>query len=252
METIIKLATDLRLPYIKSNYEMEVEKATNLKIGYGQFLLNLLENEKINRISNSIISKIRYAGFPSKKYLSDLDKKSLPESAANMLEELASLNFIKEGRNIICIGNPGVGKTHVSIGLGIEACEKGYKVLFLSIPNLITQLKEALSNNQLTNYKKKFMTYDLVILDELGYISFDKIGGELLFNLLSNRNEKKSTIITSNLEFSKWNEIFKDVILTTAIIDRLTFRSHIINMTGESYRIKETAAWIEKNKLSRK
>lgn len=237
---ITELSHKLKLSYIKSNYSEELEKAEQTKPTYKEFLTSILTNEVERRYSNSIIQRVRSAGFPNKKYLSDLVIADLPKPAQERIHELSNLDFIAAGRNLILIGNPGVGKTHIAIGLGIKACESGYKTLYLSTPNLITQLKEAVSNNQLILFKKKFMTYDLVILDELGYISFDKQGGELLFNLLSNRNEKKSTIVTSNLEFGKWTEIFNDVILTTAIIDRLIYKSIIINMTGESYRIKET------------
>jgi DNA replication protein DnaC len=122
-----------------------------------------------------------------------------PLEVANRIRELQSLSFIDQGRNIILVGNPGVGKTHTAIGLGIKACMERKSVLFITVPNLITELKENMTLNQLTNYKKKFINYDLVILDELGYISFDKQGSELLFNLLSMRSEQKSIIITTNL-----------------------------------------------------
>jgi DNA replication protein DnaC len=149
------------------------------------------------------------------------------------------------------IGNPGSGKTHLSISLGIQAVEKGLTVLFISVPDLIIQIKEALSNRQLDSYKKKFDKYDLVILDELGYVSFDKSGCEILFNLLSNRTDKGSIIITSNLNFDRWEEIFQDPMLTGAMIDRLAHKAHIMDMTVEtSYRYEETKNWIkEQHKL---
>ena len=117
-------------------------------------------------------------------------------------------------------------------------------VLYITIPNLITELKESMTLNQLTNYKKRFITYDLVILDELGYISFDKQGSELLFNLLSMRNETKSIIITTNLSFNRWEEIFIDPTLTAAMVDRLAHKATVINIKGDSYRIKETKEWL--------
>ena len=118
------------------------------------------------------------------------------------------------------------------------------KCLYITVPNLITELKESMTLNQLTNYKKKFINYDLVILDELGYITFDKQGSELFFNLLSMRNNTKSIVITSNLSFNKWNEIFNDTVLTAAMIDRLTYKAHVITIKGDSYRIKETKKWL--------
>ncbi len=120
--------------------------------------------------------------------------------------------------------------------IGIKACMKGKNVLYITLLNLITELKESMTLNQVTAYKKKFINYDLVILDELGYIIFDKQGSELLFNLLSLRNDTKSIIITTNLSFNRWQEIFNDPVLTSAMVNRLTCRAHVINIKGESYR----------------
>ena len=120
---------------------------------------------------------------------------------------------------------------------------QGMNVLFITVPNLIIELKEAMSLQQINTYKKKFEKYDLVILDELGYVSFDKEGNEILFNLLSNRNDNGSILITSNLVFDRWEEVFKDPILTGALVDRLAHKAHVLDMSGESYRIKETLEW---------
>ncbi len=130
----------------------------------------------------------------------------------------------------------------------MQACLAGKTVLFVSIPNLIIELKEAMSQNQLNNYRKKFERYDLVILDELGYVSFDKFGCEILFNLLSNRNDKGSIIITTNLTFDRWEEIFKDTMLTGAIVDRLAYKAHILDISRDkSHRFEETIDWINSN-----
>lgn len=144
------------------------------------------------------------------------------------------------------IGNPGTRKSHLAIGLGIKACLANKTVLFVHVPNLVIELKEAMSSNQVHSNKRRFEKYDLVILDELGYISFDKEGSEILFNLLSNRNDKGAIIITTNLIFDRWEEIFKDPILTGAMIDRLAHKAHVLDLTGESYRIKETISWMKK------
>lgn len=144
-------------------------------------------------------------------------------------------------------GNPGTGKTHISIGLGIEACNKGYKVYFSTVASLINELKETRSEKKLYTLEKKFEKYDLIIADELGYISFDKEGSELLFTFLSLRAERKSTIITTNLSFDRWNEVFNDTVLTAALIDRMTHNSYVINMNGDSYRIKETKEWMNRS-----
>jgi len=140
-------------------------------------------------------------------------------------------------------GNAGTGKTHLAIGLGVKACLAGYKVLFATVPSLINQLKESRSEKTLRAFENKFEKYDLVIADELGYISFDKEGSELLFTNLSLRAGRKSTIITTNLSFERWDEIFLDPVLTAAMVDRLTHKAYIVNMNGNSYRLKETNEW---------
>ncbi|WP_341350046.1 MULTISPECIES: ATP-binding protein [Clostridium] len=147
---------------------------------------------------------------------------------------------MEKGQNVILVGNPGTGKTHVSIGLGIKACMEGYKVLFTTIPLLITKLKECNSQKTLTYFERRFEKYDLVIADELGYISFDKEGAEPLFTNLSLRASRKSIIITTNLFFDRWEEIFGDPVITSAMVDRLTNKAHIIDMTGDSYRLRES------------
>ena len=170
----------------------------------------------------------------------------MPADGKARLSELETLEFIIQGRNIVLAGNPGTGKTHLAIGLGIKACMEGYKVLFTTIPRLITQIKESRSEKTLRQIENRFEKYDLVICDEFGYISFDREGAELLFSHLSLRAGMKSTIITTNLSFDRWNEIFGDTVLTAAMVDRLTHKAHIINMNGKSYRTKETIEWRNK------
>lgn len=240
-----------KLPYLRKHHKDLITEATQLKMGYEDFLKNYFKLEYENRQENSIQRKIREAKFSYRKYLENFKRDHLSFDTKNKINELESLSFIDKKENIILIGNPGVGKTHLAIGLGIKACLEGKNVLFISVPNLIIELKEAMSQNQINNYKRKFEKYDLAILDELGYISFDKEGSEILFNLLSNRNDKGSIIITTNLVFERWEEIFRDPILSGAIIDRLAHKSHIIDMSGDSYRIKETMEWMKKeNKFS--
>jgi DNA replication protein DnaC len=231
---------DLKLGGISNILKEKLDEAYKTDMSYEGFLKDLLEVGVDTRKENGKKNRIRNAKFPYKKYLDDLLVDYLPEDAKKRLKELKSLQFIEEGRNLILAGNPGTGKTHISIGLGILACQKGYKVLFTTIPLLINELKECRSNKTLRAFESKFERYDLIIADELGYISFDKEGSELLFTHLSLRAERKSTIITSNLAFNRWNEIFNDPVLTAAMVDRLTHKAHVINMNGNSYRTKET------------
>lgn len=249
-ENIRKIKTfskALRLPYITRNIEEELEEAIYKELSYDKFLLEILTKENDIRHENGKANRIRTANFPYKKHLEDLKRDFLPKDAFKKLQVLETMDFIKNNQNVILIGSPGTGKTHISIGLGIKACNMGYKVLFTSVPTLINQLKETRSQKSLLTLENKFEKYDLIIADELGYISFDKEGSELLFSHLSLRSERKSTIITTNLSFDRWNEIFKDSVMTNAIIDRLTHKSYVVDMTGNSYRMEETKKWLTKN-----
>ncbi len=247
--TIEEIASELKLSYIRNNSQRLIDEANHLQMTYDEFLLNLLQEELDLRRDNGIKRRIRNAKFPYKKYLEDFDMSIYNPELRLKFKEKNTLNFINEKENIILIGSPGSGKTHYSIGLGIKACMHWKNVLFTSVPNLIIELKEAMSLNQLTSYKRKFEKYDCVILDELGYVSFDQEGCEILFNLLSNRNDKGSIIITTNLAFDRWEEIFKDPMLTGAIVDRLAHKAHIMDMSREtSYRYEETISWLNSKK----
>lgn len=241
---IEEYAAYLKLPAIKGNFQEEIKEAVLADLSHDEFLHKLLQQEADLRSENAKQNRIRRASFPYKKYLEDLIVDDLPEDARKKLKVLSSLDFIDTGQNIILAGNPGTGKTHLSIGLGIRACLAGYKVLFTTVPLLVNQLKESRSQKMLRAFENKFEKYDLVIADELGYISFDKEGSELLFTNLSLRAGRKSTIITTNLSFDRWDEIFQDPVMTAAMIDRLTHKAYIVNMNGSSYRLKETQQWI--------
>ena len=234
----------LKLSYIGNNYEEEITEAKQTNLEFEEFLTKILRQEMIQRKENGILKRIREAKFPYKKYLEDFDRKIYKKEFEAEFKELETLNFIDKKENIILIGTPGAGKTHYAIALGIKACMEGKSVLFASVPNLIIELKEAMSKSQLSIYKRRFEKFDLVILDELGYVSFDKEGCEILFNLLSNRNDKGSIIITTNLTFDRWEEIFKDAMLTGAMVDRLAYKAHILDISRDvSHRYEETASW---------
>ena len=243
-QLINSYAKQLRLPYISQNIENHLEQARIQNKSYEEFLIELLQYELALRQQNGVKARIRAAKFPYQKTLEELDINSLPEGAQEQFQQLRSLSFIENKQNLILAGNPGTGKSHIGIGLGIKACMEGYHVYFAHVPNLITELKEAKNERTLQRLKKKFEKYDLIVLDEMGYISFDKEGAELLFNFISLRAEKTSTIITTNLSFDRWNEIFHDSVITAAMVDKITYRSYVINMNGNSYRIKETREFI--------
>lgn len=245
-DKIIAYSKALRLPALRKTYQAKAEQAAQHKSSYEDYLLSLLEEEYQMRVQNRKTQRVRRAGFPYKKYLEDLQRQELPDGAQEKLTVLERLDFIKSGQNVVLAGNPGTGKTHIAIALGIKACLEDYAVLFTTVPRLITQINESRSNKMLRTLENRFEKYDLVICDEFGYVSFDKEASELLFTHLSLRAGRKSTIITTNLSFDRWSEIFGDPVLTAAMVDRLTHKAYLVNMNGESYRVKETKQWIEK------
>lgn len=237
-------ADSLKLKVIKSDIEETIADATANNLSSEEVVYRLLQKEYDIRKYNLTQSRIKTASFPYKKHLEDINIQDLPKDAQMKLKHLSSLKFIEDGQNVILSGNPGTGKTHIAIGLGIKACLEGYKVLFTTVPLFITQLKELRSSKNLRGFQNKLAKYDLVILDEFGYISSDKEGAELLFTNISIRTGRKSTIITTNLSFDRWGEILVDPVMTAALTDRLTHKSFVINMNGNSYRMKETKAWL--------
>lgn len=245
-ERIVSYSKELRLPIFRRDFMELAKEAATQGLDYENFLLQLMEREYEGRLENRKKSHIRQANFPSKMYLNDLKRDQLPASAMEKLPLLERLDFIESGQNIVLAGNPGTGKTHIAIGLGLKACLQGYKVLFTTVHKLLTQIRESHSQRNLKVIEARFEKYDLVICDEFGYVSFDKEGSELLFNHLSLRAGRKSTIITTNLGFERWEEIFGDPVLTAALVDRLTHKAHLINMNGESYRLKETKQMMNK------
>lgn len=249
MLTAKEMAIELKLPYIKNNYDMLIDEANHTNMSPKETIDTLLERELFQRRENSKKNRLKNAKFPVKRYMEDFQRDRYGKRFRAKFEELDTLEFINKKENIILIGNPGCGKTHYATALGIKACMANKTVLFTSVPNLIIELKEAMSKNGLNIYRKKFENYQLVILDELGYVSFDKEGCEILFNLLSNRNDKGSIIITTNLTFDRWEEIFKDPMLTGAIVDRLAHKAHIMDISREiSHRYEETMAWMKNSK----
>ena len=239
-DIICQYAKELKLATVRENISIFVEDATREQWGYLVFLRRLLEEELTSRREKSKIIRMHRADFPQMKYLEELQREELPLEAQMLLPEVETLEFIKEGRSIVMYGNPGTGKTHIAIGLGIKACLEGFIVFFTSVPHLLTLIREARTEKTLRNLELKFERYDLVICDELGYVGFDKEGAEMLFNHLSLRTGKRATIITTNLPFTRWEEVLKDKVLCSALVDRLCHKSYLVNMTGTSYRIKET------------
>lgn len=211
-------------------------------MGYEDFLFESLANEVATRQENQLKRRIKVAGFPLAKSLDEFDFKALEHVEKALVWQLVIDDFVANQENVIIIGNPGTGKTHLAIGLGMRICKARYRVRFYTAAQLANELAEAQEYHRLSKIEKQLAKIDLLILDELSYLSFNKHHLELLFQILSGRSERASVMITTNLKFSRWVEFFQDTMLTAALVDRLTFRAHILNMNGTLYRFKQQAA----------
>lgn len=208
---------------------------------FEDILLELMRSESFQRQENQNQRRLKAAGFPYHKTLDDLDLDRYNDSITEIfINELASCKFITEKKNIVMIGNPGRGKTHLSIGLGLKACSLGLDVLFKNAATLSTELSEARDNYSLGKLEKRIQKADMLILDELSYISFNRHQSELLFKVVSERSERGSVIVTTNLPFSQWMNLFENTTMVAALVDRLTFKSYVLDMNGDSYRLEQT------------
>ena len=247
LKGIYEYADYLKLSTFKGDIDTEIKNASEIDSSYEEVIYKLLQKEYDYRQEQVRKNRIRIANFPYKRYLEELNVNELPIDAQNKLGILSTLDFIENGQYVILAGNCGTGKTHIAIGLGIKACRSGYKVFFATVTLFITQLKELRSAKSLRSFQSKLEKYDLVILDEFGYISSDKEGAELLFTNLSIRTGRKSTIITTNLSFDRWGEVFTDPVMAAAMTDRITYKSYMVDMNGDSYRMKETKKWLKES-----
>lgn len=247
LKIIRKAATELKLPLFRDSLDDYVSRFASEGWSVRHLMAVMMQDQLDLRAENRRRTLIKRADFPQLKYLAEIQTEELPQDARTALPVMQTLDFIRQGRNIVLYGNPGTGKTHIATALGIEACSNGMTVMFTSVPRLITQIREARQERTLRSLENKFISYDLVICDEFGYVSCDKQAGELLFNHLSLRAGKKSIIITTNLAFNRWDEIIADKVLVAAMVDRLTHKAMLVNMTGQSFRMKETKKLIKES-----
>ena len=243
----------LRLPTFPGEYSRLAQQCAAEKKDHVQYLLRLCEPELIERERRMIERRIKAAKFPATKSLPSqaccacpagqrisFDFKAIPSLNKPLVLELARCEYIDKYQNIIALGPSGTGKTHVALGLGLAACQKGLKVRFITAASLVHELIEAVDERRLQRFQKQLTSQNLLIIDELGFVPLSKTGAELLFEVISQRYERGSIIITSNLPFDEWTEIFGSERLTGALLDRLTHHVHILEMNGDSFRLKQS------------
>lgn len=230
----------LKLPTFLREYEKVARQCAAEGVDYIRFLLRLVELELLDRDRRTVERRIRAARFPAVKSLDSFDFLAIPSLNKALVMELARCDYITRRENVIAVGNSGTGKTHIALGLGLAACQRGLPVAFTTAAALVHQLIEARDEKSLLRLQKQLTNCGLLIVDELGFVPLSKTGAELLFDLFSQRYERGSILVTSNLPFDEWTEVFGSERLTGALLDRLTHHVHILEMNGESYRLKQS------------
>lgn len=232
----------LKLPTVLREYGKLARQSAAEGLDHVQFLARLIELEMIDRERRMIERRIKAAKFPTIKSLDSFDFKAIPALNKMQVLELARCEWVERRENVIALGPSGTGKTHIALGLGLSACQKGLSVGFVTAAALVHELMEARDERRLLRLQKQMVGYKLLIIDELGFVPLSKTGAELLFELISQRYERGATLITSNLPFDEWTETFGSERLTGALLDRLTHHVNILEMNGESYRLGQSKA----------
>jgi DNA replication protein DnaC len=232
----------LKLPTFLREYDKQARQCAAEGVDHTGYLLRLAELELLERERRSVERRIRQARFPAVKSLDSFDFAAIPSLNKLLALELARCEYVERRENVIALGNSGTGKTHVALGLGLAACQKGLAVGFTTAAALVHELREARDERRLLRLQKQLAAYRLLIIDELGYVPLSPTGAELLFEVFSQRYERGSVIVTSNLPFDEWTGMFGSERLTGALLDRLTHHVHILELNGDSYRLKVNQA----------
>jgi DNA replication protein DnaC len=232
----------LRLPTFMAEYAKQAAQCAAENKPHVQYLSRLAELELIERERKMIERRIKAAKFPAIKSLDSFDFKAMPSLNKTQVLELARCEYLDRFENVIALGPSGTGKTHIALGLGLAACQKGLNVRFITAAALVHELIEATEEKHLLRLQKQLASQHLLIIDELGFVPLSKTGAELLFEVISQCYERGSLIITSNLPFEEWTQTFGSERLTGALLDRLTHHIHILEMNGESFRLKQSRA----------
>jgi len=232
----------LRLPTFLREHDKQARLAAAESMDHVRYLARLAELELIDRERRMVERRIKAAKFPAIKSLDSFDFKAIPSLNKMMVLELSRCEWIERKENVIALGPSGTGKTHIALGLGLAACQKGLPVAFVTAAALVHEMMEARDEKRLLQLQRKLAKVKLLIIDELGFVPLSKTGAELLFELISQRYERGSTLITSNLPFEEWTETFGTERLTGALLDRLTHHVNILEMNAESYRLHQSRA----------
>jgi DNA replication protein DnaC len=232
----------LKLPTFLREYDKQARQCASEGVDHTGYLLRLAELELLERERRLVERRIHQARFPAVKSLDSFDFTAIPSLNKLLVLELARCEYVERRENVIALGNSGTGKTHVALGLGLAACQKGLAVGFTTAAALVHELREARDERRLLRLQKQLAAYRLLIIDELGYVPLSPTGAELLFEVFSQRYERGSVIVTSNLPFDEWTGVFGSERLTGALLDRLTHHVHILELNGDSYRLKVSQA----------
>jgi DNA replication protein DnaC len=230
----------LKLPTFLREHDKLARQCAAEGVEHTGYLLRLAELELIERERRMVERRIKEAKFPAVKSLDSFDFLALPSLNKTLVLELARSEYVLRRENVIAVGNSGTGKSHVALGLGLAACQKGLSVGFTTAAALVNELLEARDEKRLLRLQRQLATYKLLVIDELGYVPLSQTGAELLFEVFSQRYERGSTIVTSNLPFDEWTGVFASERLTGALLDRLTHHVHILEMNGDSYRLRQS------------
>jgi DNA replication protein DnaC len=233
---------ELHLAAVLAHYQDLAQQATQAQWSYEAYLAALIAQESERRIRNRRVRRIKEARFPVRKELADFDFEAVPQLNRQQVLALAEGAYLEAADSVLLVGNPGLGKTHIAIGLALAACRQGHRVRFYTVTGLVNDLHLAQELHQLPRFLDKALRQQLIVLDEFGYVPFSPAGAQLLFQFCSALHERVSLLITTNLPFGEWGQVLGDERLTSGLLDRVTYRSHILEFRGESYRFRQQLA----------